>query len=118
MRLIKLHRVLVVGGAALVASCGGSDDRQQQAATTVAPDAAANDERGQPSGDAAARNDAQGVDTWLSWVTADAGQDSPATSDAEIPTEDAADAAVSDAGNSADSMPGDAQGVDAWLSWA
>ena len=112
MRLIKLHRVLVVGGAALVASCSDSAGSQRQTVTNL--DAAANDDGAQPSSDAAPQQDAQGVDAWLSWITAN----DAATTDAETPAEDAADAAPSDAGNATDAAPADSQGVDAWLSWA
>jgi hypothetical protein len=106
MRLIKLHRVLVVGGAALVASCGDSGVSQQRAATNLT-DAAPNDDSVEPSIDAAPQADAQGVDAWLSWVvTADAAE----TGDAH--------AGPGDAGSTADADRADARGVDAWLSWA
>jgi len=105
MRLIKLHRVLVVGGAALVASCGDADVPQQQSATNLTD--AAPDDSAQPSIDAAPQADAQGVDAWLSWVV---------TTDAAQPGD--ADAAPDDAGGTVDADPADARGVDAWLSWA
>ena len=113
MRLIKLHRVLVIGGVALVAGCGASDGSQREAVTSLT-DGAANDAV-QPSADAAPRDDGQGVDAWLSWVVT---TDAAVTSDAGPPVEDAADAAASDTGSAGDANPTDARGVDAWLSWA
>jgi hypothetical protein len=114
MRLIKLHRVLVVGGAALVTSCGNADDSQSQTVTNLT-DAAPNDDGAELSNDAAPKTDGKGVDAWLSWVTTDP---PVTTSDARTPLEDAADATEGDAGSAADASPQDARGVDAWLSWA
>jgi hypothetical protein len=114
MRLIKLHRVLVIGGAALVTSCSGSDGSPREAVTSLT-DGAANDAV-QPSADAAPQDDGQGVDAWLSWVVTT--MDAAVTSDAGPPVEDAAEAAAGDAGSAGDANPADAPGVDAWLSWA